>query len=231
MWTAYPSDALDFVSIDSVFIFATDIETSWKLNLDLIDLELGREFWVSPKVSLRPHVGLRIAYLKQSFDLQHKGGAFSQPVIEAGSSLNDFVDIDNDFKGVGVRAGLDSIWNLGCGFGIYGNFALSLIYGRFSIDHDEYVREASSPFSKTTIFQKDTSFRASRLATDLALGLQWAKLLCSCQYGITVSLGWEQHLFLNQNQMVAMTRETSQGYSKGFLRNFSYDQRSGDLAT
>ena len=120
--------------------------------------------------------------------------------------FNNEVDLDNDFKGVGVRAGFDTVWNFGCGWGLYGNFATSIVYGRFSLDHDEENRRAESPYDKTKILETKESFHASRGMLDLALGVQWASLFCDCQYGFMIALGWEHHLFFHQNQMWRVNR-------------------------
>jgi hypothetical protein len=57
-------------------IYARDIKTDWTLDLDLIDIELGREYWTSKYLTFRPFIGLRIAYIKQSFEIEHKGGSW-----------------------------------------------------------------------------------------------------------------------------------------------------------
>ncbi|NGX37847.1 MAG: hypothetical protein K1000chlam2_01010 [Chlamydiae bacterium] len=203
--------------------FASDIQTCWNLKLDLVDIELGREFWNSKRVSFRPHIGIRYAALRQSFEIQHKGGTWSEETPH----LNNTVDLDNDFKGTGIRFGLDSTWNFGCGWAIYGNFALSILYGRFHFDHDEQNRLAVAPFTKLKILEADDGFRVSRLATDLSLGVQYAALFCQCQYGIMIRFGWEQHLFLDQNQMWRVVKDTD---DTSPLTN-SFHQRRGDLDT
>jgi len=232
LWSAYSP-------LEGSVLYATDIETNWKLKLNLIDLDLGREFWSSKYVALRPFVGLRIAYLKQSYDLEHKGGSFTAntQVTTTDRNVNNFVDLENDFHGVGIRAGLDSTWNLGCGWGIYGNMAASIVYGRFSVDHNEYNRQAASPHSKIKVMETDYSFRASRAMLDLGLGLQWSTLFCGCQYGLTAQLGWEHHLFFNQNQMWRVNRigDTFDGaVAEGEPNNTGenvFEQRRGDLDT
>jgi len=217
-------------------ISAYEIETHWSLQLNLIDLELGREFWTSKYVTLHPHVGLRFASLKQNYELQHKGGSW-QPYDETAGdyvALNDQVDLDNNFKGVGIRAGLDSVWNLSCGWGIFGNFAASIVYGKFSIDHDEVLRQAESPFSKTKILETKDHFRASRAMLDLELGVQWSTLVCGCQYGLTVQLGWENHMFFNQNQLWRVARgaaETDTGVDPNLKGENVFSQRRGNLDT
>ncbi len=185
-------------------IFATDIQTKWNLKLDLIDIELGLERWYSTRVTLRPHVGLRIAFIDQKFTIQHKGGSWSEgddQMREVNLFQNNEVDLENDYKGVGIRGGLDTVWNLGCGWALYGNSAFSILYGRFHIDHDEVNRSAEVPFSKTKILESKNSFRASRFVADFALGVQWSSLFCDCNYAFAVKFGWENHIFFDQNQL------------------------------
>ncbi len=198
LWSAYSS------SVGSI-TYATDIETHWKLQLNLVDIELGREYWTSKYLSFRPFVGIRIACIEQNFEIQHKGGSWSAAFTED-PAFNDEVDLDNDFKGVGLRTGFDTVWNFGCGWGLFGNLAASIVYGRFTLDHDEQIRKASSPHNKIKILETEESFHASRAMLDLALGIQWASLFCDCQYGFTVQLGWEQHLFFHQNQLWRVNR-------------------------
>ncbi|NGX37846.1 MAG: hypothetical protein K1000chlam2_01009 [Chlamydiae bacterium] len=217
LWSNYTTSSADQT-------FASDIQTCWNLKLDLVDFELGREFWTSKRVSLRTHIGIRYAALRQSFEIQHKGGTWSDETPH----LSNTVDLDNDFKGVGIRAGLESTWNFGCGWAVYGSFALSQIYGRFHFDHDEQNRQAVAPFTKRKILEADDGFRVSRLATDLTLGVQYASLFCKCQYGIMIRFGWEQHLFLNQNQMWRVVKNEDE--SQAELSN-NFHQRRGDLDT
>ncbi len=212
-------------------LFSTDIETLWKLDLNLIDLELGRNYWTSKYLAFRPHVGLRIAYIEQSFDIQYRGGSFNDPGLNL--NFNDQVSLDNDYKGVGVRTGFDTTWNVGCGFGLYGNFAFSIIYGKFHIDHDEWLREATSPFAKTQLLQTEESFRASRGILDLGLGVQWASMFRDCAYGFAAKIGWEHHLFFHQNQLWRVMRYGGTN-NVGPLNNSGendFSQRRGNLDT
>jgi len=181
-------------------LFASSMEASWNVDLDLVDFELGREFWASKYLTLRPHVGLRLSWIGQDFDIEHKGGSWGGGI--AGSiATNNLVDMDNDFKGVGVRGGLNSVWNFGRGFALFGNVALSIIYGRFSIDQDEDNRFTTAPFAKTTILETINSYHSSKAMTDLELGIQWSTMFSNCNYGFTIGLSWEHHMFFNQNHL------------------------------
>jgi len=231
LWTRYKGNAHDEVETNpnenqilmplwSTFapgfgfnLFTYDIETNWNLSLNLIDLELGRNFWTSKYLAWRPFVGLRIAHIDQDFGLQHKGGSWRGLQGTPFDAMSNFVDLKNDFKGVGIRSGLDTTWNFGCGWSLYGDLAASIVYGKFSIRHDEINRLVEAPFSKTKILETKDSFRSSRAMLDLGLGLQWSSMFCDCQYGLTVALGYEQHLFFHQNQLWRVVRNGAQAIS------------------
>ncbi|NGX37925.1 MAG: hypothetical protein K1000chlam2_01093 [Chlamydiae bacterium] len=224
LWSAFAS------SLGNVD-FTTDIQHHWKFKLSLIDIELGREFWTSKYLCVRPHIGLRIAYLDQNFEIQHKGGSWSEHGAQG--ALNNEVDLDNDFKGVGVRTGFDTNWHFRCGWAVYGNLATSIVYGRFNIDHDEENRQATAPHSKIKVLETKESFRASRAMVDLALGVQWSGMICACQYGLTIMFGWEQHLFFHQNQLWRVVRigDSSDSIPPNNQGENVYHQRRGTLDT
>ncbi|NGX36935.1 MAG: hypothetical protein K1000chlam2_00081 [Chlamydiae bacterium] len=205
-------------------LFTTDMETHWKVNLNLVDISLGRKYWNSKRLALRPHIGIRIAFINQDYDIHSKGGSWSLVTPNVNGELN----IDNDFNGAGIRAGFDTTWNFGCGWAIYGNFALSIINGHYNIDENETTRQAVEPHAKQAVMEVEDSFRDSSFMTDLALGIQYSSLFCDCQYGMTVSLGWEQHIFANQNQMWRIVNKEG---SAGSDDDNSYHQRRGDLST
>jgi hypothetical protein len=207
-----------------VALFATDIQSNWKLELNFIDLELGRKFWNSPRVDLRPFIGLRIAYLDQDLRLEHKGGTWSDSQIQ---SINH-VHIENDFHGVGIRAGMNSNWHFGCGWALYGDFALSPVYGKFSVDHNEDNRRTVDPFDKIKNLEAEDSFRTTSLFADVGLGISYTAILCDCDYALSVAFGWEQHLMMHQNQMWRVVPQ--EGSVDSDLNNI-YHQRRGDLST
>lgn len=189
-------------------LWATDIKPHWKLHLDLVDFELGREFWNSKYLTLRPHIGFRYSRIAQDFKMDIKGGSWAAILPSPGQ--NGSVNMENRFKGVGVRGGLDSVWHLGCGFSLFGNVAVSLLYGRFHVDQKENTLQASSPFSKTSILSATESFRSSKAATDVILGIQYATMFCESRYAFTVGLGWEHHAFFSQNHLWRITRVAQQ---------------------
>ncbi len=202
---------------------ATNARGKWSVKLDLVDLELGREFWVSKYLTLRPNIGLRYARLDQDFNVFYTGGSFA--------NVNDENEMDNNFKGIGPRAGLDTVWHLRCGFSIFGNAALSILYGRFHVSEQETTSLSAVPFTETTILSARERSHTSKGIADLILGVQYQTMFCDCRYGFTIGLAWENHLFFNQNQLWRVNRVAQTAAAPATTGENVFMKSSGDLST
>jgi len=218
---------------DAPIIFATDAKGDWNLDLDLIHIDLGRAAWVSRYVIMRPRIGVSLCQIKEEFDIEYRGGSFNN--AGAGSLFTDLIELTSKYRGIGILTGLDTTWNLSCGFSLFGNVAASILYGRFHLDHIEWFRETTSPFNKIRFIDTEQRLRVARAATDLLLGVQWSALFCECRYGFTIGISWEQHLFFNQNQFWQIKRVGGETDSSMPPFNDSgqnvFEQRRGDLST
>lgn len=236
---ADPSEGHTLVALWSAFApaqgevnFARRIQSNWKIKLDLIDFELGRAFWVSKRLSSRPFIGFRYILIRQNLDLEYSGGSWSPRLDPPQDPLIGLVDLKNDFRGGGLRSGLETIWNVDCGWGIYGLIALSLIYGRFDLYHCEENRLAIVPYSKMKVLDSRNHFRVSRPILDWNLGIQWSRMFCNCQYIFLGRFGWEQHLFFHQNQLWRVTRiGDTGGEANGLTGENVFVQTKGNLDT
>ena len=181
---------------------ATSAKSHWKLRLNVLDLELGREFYVSKWVTLRPHMGLRTAWIRQKYDVDYRGLTVN--------GVSRDVDMKNKYWGLGVRGGLNTDWGLGGGVSIYGNAAVSILYGFFSVDKDESLQLTSgADFNK--IVDLDDFYHVSRAITDLQLGLRYDYMFCDDRYHFGIQLGWEHHMFFGQNQFILNVDDVATG--------------------
>ena len=169
----------------------------WDVELNIIDLELGREFFTSKYLTLRPHMGFRYVRLDQQWHVNYEGGNW------LGTNYKYNVRNSNDFWGFGLRGGFDTQWGLGGGFSIYGNFALSLLHGHFHISQENYLRNSNSR-QRTDQMGFNNRKRVGRAVTDLAMGIRWDKMFADDRFHLGVQFGWEHHMFWGQNQMWQM---------------------------
>ena len=94
LWSAVVPGAGDFMQTAPAvptLPIAAEVQTSWRLHLDLIDLELGRSFYTSKYLTLRPHIGLRGASIRQNYDITYLGGSFREGTASSPLNLTDDV--------------------------------------------------------------------------------------------------------------------------------------------
>lgn len=162
-----------------------------KFHYDTVDLEMGK--WLccgNSALMFRPHVGLRFADIKDKFSIE---GTFNN----AGGSLisgNEF-EVSNTFKGVGVRAGLDTDLRLCEGLSFIGRGAGSIIWGSNNI-HTEYEQNSSTA---KLLGKTKENYKGSRFITDLSLGLRYKTVACCC-YPVTLEVLWEHHYLVSQHR-------------------------------
>lgn len=173
----------------------------WKLRLNLLDLEIGRDFCVNSCFSLRPFIGVRGASINEKYKIRYETERVTGGAVVAFPI--DRVHLKNDFEGAGLRGGLDTEFDLGCGMSIYGGVAASLLYGETEIKTREILLSTSGTSSNIfEMTQKDKEC-GCRAITDAEIGLRWKKTCCNRV--VAFQIGWEHHFFFNQNQFEKFT--------------------------
>lgn len=216
--------------------FAYSAQAAWNLKLNLVDLELGKEFYAgnSKTFSLRPHFGVRYASVKQ--DLATTYLSWTTPASvptapTAASTITSVITNDQKATGFGVRGGIDAEYGIPMGsdscVSIYGKLAASLLMTKFDVSNSSGL-SAVGAFGATSPavghYKGDVdnnSDHATKAVADLDLGVQWEKGFSGNKYWLTVAAGWEQHIFFNHNRMIRFVDNAATG---NFINN------GGDLA-
>lgn len=179
--------------------FAVDSNKArWKTNINLVDIEMGREFFVSKFVTLRPFTGVRLAQIDQKYDLRAKVDRDSQFV-----SFKAETSMQCKYQGAGLRGGLDSEWGLGYGWSLYGNAALSALYGSFGIHWDYELDHVFHP-DRTEQITKSDRDGAFVAMLDSSAGFRWKQFFNNDHLALTLQIGWDYYIFFNQNRFEDM---------------------------
>jgi hypothetical protein len=172
--------------------------------MNLLDLELGREFFVSKWLTLRPFMGARAAWFNRAFKYSYSGAG------------KDSGHNHNRFRAGGLRGGLDTQWGLSCGWSFFGDLALSLLYGT------QRLHSHQDTSSGGRVQHLHDAWSATRAMLDLAFGLRWDHLFgCNDAYRIRIQFGWEQTSLFGYEKDINFVNGT-------FAGKFAYN--SGDLA-
>lgn len=188
------------------------------LHLNMLDFELGREFFVSKWLTLRPYFGARGAWISRKYEAE-----YGQPVTAGQVTFKEAeAKNQNRFRAGGARTGLNAQWGLGCGWSFFSEFAMSLLYGRQRLHATQDNTDTSNTESR--IVDVHNNWAAVRAMTDLAAGLRWDHLFGGDNYRIRFQLGWEQHTLFGFNKDMNFVAASASGNAGKFFAN------QGDLS-
>lgn len=187
--------------------FAKD-SSHWSLHFDQLDLDLGREFFVSKWLTLRPNFGLRTDWIEQNWRTK-----FKHP---SGDSSSGHKKLELEYKdkwwGLGLEGGLDTQWMLGCGWSLFGNMATAILYGFHDLDFKDE--------DSTRFVDLDDVYRISHPILDLQMGVRYDHMFANDRFHLGLQVGWEHHVYFSQNQFPVFTDSNAKG---------TFVQNQGDL--
>lgn len=181
------------------FLYCSSAKAQYDFNYSAVDVELGRAYFISGKLSFRPHWGLKSAWIDQEQITRYTGGSpDAQSPNDLGLQGNTVhIKDDCDFWGLGPRVGVDSKWHLGYGFSLFGNVAGALLFGYFDVEHKERFSE-----SQDNRIKLSANRHAFSPTAQMQLGLRYDKYLHNNTQHIGVGLGFEAQYWWRQNQML-----------------------------
>ncbi len=209
------------------------MEAHWKLQLDTFDLELGRRYYLSCGLTMRPYAGVRGALSHSRLTIKGKTNEFEPIPYEAFTLATILLENgyyiwktkDGFFHnnwGIGPLAGFQPAFYVTEDFSIYANADFALLWGRYKNQTKRHYLSnfapttagstlppvfPSPPFFPDTVYRKKstkTFFRMNSLI-DLALGLRWEGSWCCNRYRLEASAGWEHHIWFNHNYYINFT--------------------------
>lgn len=172
---------------------SNSIHSNARLSFNDYTLTLGREFGLSECFSMRPYAGLKYLQIKQKLH--------GKAVSTTNEAMNGFIHSNDHTRyfGLGIQAGFDAQWQLGCGYAIYSNFGGGIVYGRAHTNMKtvSQLKDVNGQSANKSVKEHCTQ-RVARPNLDFALGLSWNYCFWEC-YIVSLKAGWEYHHYFNQN--------------------------------
>lgn len=221
-WDENPIPAIDQAALYNPWAYGSWFTQSfwqngtsiWQLNFDLLDFELGRKFWVSPRFTLRPFGGIRGTWLHTRFRVKTDSTLPSFAQLSPGLTTTQFVPsfqensnfIRNTYWGVGLLAGLQPSWAICENLFIFGSFSSSFVYGRFFGSnvvkaHFRGVLISPENIERPTEFShknhEKEGFHRMQAILDLAFGFHFEKHWLCNRLSTSLDLSWEYHYWPN----------------------------------
>lgn len=200
--TPSPGIVIDTASGLGEFPIAiSSITGEWELHyFNVIDLEMGRNFYISRYLKLRPHFGFKGTWQKQFFNITLNETDEDVGPITATQNANQF------FWGFGIRAGLDAAFHFSRSFSAFGEIAAAGLYGQFEdsiVDLATIDATGVAIASGASPFNFQNNFHTIKPVFEWMLGLRWETYTCDKQFHFSLEAGWEAQYWLGQNQFTA----------------------------
>ena len=167
-----------------------DAQTTWNLKLDTIDFELGKGYYISSNLVLRPFLGAKAAWNRQMLNLTtHVSQLEEYDLFQTNQYQTAF--------GFGIRSGINTKYQFCKSWNIYTSSAFNLLSSDIQNDYRLY-----SQFEPALVFANDKI--KSRLNTlqpviELGMGLAYEYYFFDDQYRVLLSLGYEFQYWNNNN--------------------------------
>lgn len=206
-WTHFNTKAQDhgFTSRDRGFMpiwsdqlfleaagFIDRVKAKWKLFFNQADLMLSRAFYTGRYFVLEPAIGLSGVWIDQHLHSR------SNLAIFPGFSHSK---LENEYKGIGIRGGLNTRFCFGQGFSIFNTTHLGLYYGKFELERKEkFFSNALMVISGNDSIEDE--FRQITSLIAMQMGIGWDYGFLNNRYGLSVKLAYEYQIFFAQNQFL-----------------------------
>jgi hypothetical protein len=174
------------------------------LELNTFDFELGKTIHFTPPFMIRPFLGIKYAWIDQSLKVDN------QLADLVPNTTRTHFHFDNDFRGIGLRFGFNTDWEIDKGFAVIGRAAYSLLWGKLRLNHKEHY-EFLAPGGAVIVH--DFDFPENRHivqnVVELFAGLRWEKIYHHEKYRFRIQGGYEAQYWPSFNQLTRIAEVTN----------------------
>jgi hypothetical protein len=169
----------------------------WMIQFDMLDWELGRSFWISKALSIRPFVGLKGGWIHQSIHTK-----WQTPSPPPNIVLIDFhtarENLKNHFGGLGPCGGLDTKWDVfvrqNHTLSLFGDISGAIMWGHWTFG-DVYKNDIGQE-----VVIKTSSFNSGASMLRTLMGFEWDAFFNRGRFHFSTKLGYEMQFWLDQLQ-------------------------------
>ncbi len=191
---------------------AAQYHAQWWLRSNLADVQLGREFFPTTHLALKPHLGVRGGFFQ--FKLHHSAlgqwSALNSSMQGPPTTMYNPTWDRNQFQynGIGFRIGNDTAWHIANHWTIMGNIAGSLLYGKYNNRESflGYTPNAENDGGPALIRATGVNTLSSwnvRTNVELYLGICWDRCWGK-QKHIALSAGYELAAWFLLNNLYSL---------------------------
>lgn len=162
----------------------------WNLHTNVLDLEWGRNYYISRFLTLRPFFGLKGYWNDQGFKIHYIGLTDAQPRVSAEQKIQ----MSQDTWGGGLRFGMNTAWYFAHHWSVFADMALSAAWSKFDIERRDREIIPSTNTDETVLYLDYDRYGMVPIL-ELAAGLRWEMWFNDDSYHALIQAGWEEQMW------------------------------------
>jgi hypothetical protein len=214
--------------------------SKWNLHYNVIDLALGRTYFLSKRVAARFQIGVREAWIYQNYSAHYSGQITTRSlptlsIVNADVLVNTdprtaAMKAHNDFQGSGIRLGTDLLWHFSSQFYLFGKLSGSFLYGEIDVDqtYKAQVINRRSFIATDTTMKNDKNYRRLKTNLEGTLGIEWEYMSKDRHKCYAVAFAYDFVKWFRQNYLVRSQFSVQNTFGL-FAESISQTER-GDLS-
>ena len=177
----------------------TSARSLWDLHYNTVDLELGRNFFLSRFLIARLFFGLRGTWINQDWNTRYRANQVSIGNIGPQSGTVT-TNQDHDTWGIGIRMGANGTWTFIKGWSIVSNIAFSGLWNDYDIHRRDHFQIDDMQAVTTTNISNDPDSIIAGI--ELMLGLKGEWYFQEERYHLSTQAGWESQIWINYGNFI-----------------------------
>ncbi len=182
----------------------SDTEAKWKLRSQFFDLSLKHRLCTSGALSIEPSFGLKLALLRQRFNVLYSNGNSVTTLDLATLDLESSkIAMNNRSFNLGPSFAFKTRWSVWDHLDIVGLLSGSLFATYFKVGRHETDLYESGGTDFTESYREKDRFWTCRPQAGASLGLVWSDCVCQPSKVITYGFGaeYEAQVWWKQNML------------------------------
>jgi hypothetical protein len=176
----------------------------WGLQLSEADAEIGKRYKISKRLYLRPYMGVKAIWQKQTLDIN-----YSSFLIFPAFDVQESIYSQQNTIGIGPRIGMDYKFRFTKQIGFSANTAFSNVSTRFkTTSYDQSSFLGDTPDSN---FNLRNNVSATQPVIELLLGMDIDQYFFKSRYHVGTFIGWEFHYFGKNNHLIVTPEDFREG--------------------
>jgi hypothetical protein len=173
--------------------------SQWRQDFNVVDLELGRNFFISQYLILRPSIGLKTAWIHEV--LKYTFAPTPDTSDPRSGGPNEVLAVyslrQQHMWGLGLRGSIDTMWHITKNWAIYGDIAFTTLWANFHTKAQDKLTE--SIMGQYQSLDLHYAIQSLVPVIETGLGLAYVTWFSDNDYRFQLQAGWEHQVWTDMN--------------------------------